>query len=511
LREYEDRFEIDPKRPFQLQEYQDRTLYTTWDISYSQLQKEDPIAAKLLKLLAYFDNQSLWYELFSAGFNSDSPEWLREVIADDLSFTSVMSRLTEYCFIEVQMATESWSMHNCIHDWTLAMLNKDLDGPQLWYAFDCVAASITDDDWDYELGRLIYNRLAAHATRLVRVGFQGGTSMDHIPPDRLGVAQRVAQLLRLQTRFQAAEQLFQHVLAGREQELGPTHIETLRTFNNVGVLYYDQGKLEQAEEYYLRALGGKEQTLGPALELTLDTVHNLGTLYSDRGKLEQAEKYYLRALTGCEQELGPTHPSTLETVNNLGLLYKHQGNLVHAEEYYLRALTGQEQALGPTHPSTLDTVNNLGGLYHEQGKLAQAEEMYRRALAGDEKNFLIKTIRTLNTIYNLGLLFRDQGKAEEAREMFHRALSGRQEVLGPDHFETLFIARLLEELELGKEMEEKRVETSDGDHRSTAKRKRVAEEQLLPLGSSKTRHNTHSGEETVAIRSEIAQLWPMPT
>ncbi|KAK7897918.1 hypothetical protein LTR67_004550 [Exophiala xenobiotica] len=585
LSEYENRFEIDSKRPLQLQDYQDRTLCTTWDISYSQLQEEDPIAAKLLKLLAYFDNQILWYELFSAGFNPRSPEWLREVVANDLSFASVMGRLTEYCFIELQMSTESWSMHNCIHDWTLAMLNKDLDGPQLWYAFDCVAASIKDDDWD-SFERLIYNRLAAHATRLVRVGFQGSTSRNHIPPNRLEDAQSVAYLLRLQIRHEPAEQLYRHVLAGMEQELGPTHIRTLRTFNNVGNLYYDQGKLEQAEEYYLQALTGKEQALGPTHPLTLvtvnnlgglysdqgkleqaekyylralvgkeltlglthlstlatvnnlgnlyrdkgnlqqaekyylrafvgreeelgpthqstlDTLNNLGNLYSDQGKLEQAEKYYLRALVGKEQELGPTHPSTLATVNNLGLLYTDQGNLIQAEKYCLRALMGYEQALGPTHPSTLDTVhnlgvlyyskgnlvqaeeyclralvgkeqalglthpstlntiNNLGRLYYRQGKLVQAEEYYRRALAGYKKNSLSKTIPALNTISNLGRLFRDQGKAEEARAMLHRALSGRQEVLGPDHSDTLKAAKQLEKLRLGKEMEEKRVETS---------------------------------------------------
>ncbi|KAK5238550.1 hypothetical protein LTR47_000293 [Exophiala xenobiotica] len=510
LREYEDRFEIDPKRPFQLQEYQDRTLYTTWDISYSQLQKEDPIAAKLLKLLAYFDNQSLWYELFSAGFNHDSPEWLREVIADDLSFASVMGRLTEYCFIEVQVATKSWSMHNCIHDWTLAMLNKDLDGRQFWYAFNCVAASIKGEDWE-SFGRLIYNRLATHATRLVQVGFQGGTPGNHIPPNRLEDAQSVAYLLSLQIRHEPAEQIYQHVLAGTEQELGPTHIQTLQTFNNVGILYMDEGKLEQAEEYCLRALTGYEQELGPAHKSTLDTVNNVGVLYSDQGKLEQAEKYYLRALagrqqalgpthpstldtvnnlgllytdqcnlvqaekyylralTGCEQELGLTHPSTLDTVHNLGLLYKDQGNLVQAEEYYLRALVGKEQALGLTHPSTLDTVNNLGVLYNDQGKLAQEEGMYRRALAGYEKNFLSKTIPALNTIYNLGLLFRDQGKAEEARAMFHRALSGRHEVFGPDHPRTLEVAKELEKL------------------RSISKKKKSRWKHLLPLWSSKTK------------------------
>ena len=67
LQKYEERWNIDPRRPLQLQEYQDRTLYTTWDLSYTRLESEDPDAAKLLKLLAYFDNQSIWYELLHAG------------------------------------------------------------------------------------------------------------------------------------------------------------------------------------------------------------------------------------------------------------------------------------------------------------------------------------------------------------------------------------------------------------------------------------------------------------
>lgn len=36
----------------------------------------------------------------------------------------------------------------CVHDWTLAVLNKDIDSQQYWYAFDCVAASINKDDKD---------------------------------------------------------------------------------------------------------------------------------------------------------------------------------------------------------------------------------------------------------------------------------------------------------------------------------------------------------------------------
>ena len=63
LQEYERLWNIDPHRPAKLHEYSERTLYTTWDLSYARLEAEDSYAAQLLKLLAYFGNQSLWYEL----------------------------------------------------------------------------------------------------------------------------------------------------------------------------------------------------------------------------------------------------------------------------------------------------------------------------------------------------------------------------------------------------------------------------------------------------------------
>ncbi|KAJ5518965.1 Tetratricopeptide-like helical [Penicillium expansum] len=58
LKEYNTRWNVNPRQPVKLLEYEG-TLYTTWDISYSRLEKEDPDATKLLKLLAYFDNQRL--------------------------------------------------------------------------------------------------------------------------------------------------------------------------------------------------------------------------------------------------------------------------------------------------------------------------------------------------------------------------------------------------------------------------------------------------------------------
>ena len=52
--------------------------------------------------------------------------------------------------------------------------------------------------------------------------------------------------------------MYQRALAGYEKALGPDHISTLNTVNNLGTLYRDQGKLKEAEMYQ-RALPNNEK------------------------------------------------------------------------------------------------------------------------------------------------------------------------------------------------------------------------------------------------------------
>ncbi|CAG8212714.1 unnamed protein product [Penicillium nalgiovense] len=410
LQEYEKRWNIDPRRPTRLTEYEERTLYTTWDISYSRLKDEDPSAAKILKLLAYFDNQNLWYELFHAGLTDSSPEWLSEVITDDVNFDGVMGVLAEYYFLDTQQTSGSWSMHNCVHDWTLAALNKDTDATYYWYAFNCISASINDDENDF--AKLSYSPLAAHATRLVQQRLCQNDVIYDITPRRLGQASLIADLLREQVLLLAAEQMYQRALAGFEKALGADHTSTLNTVHNLGLLYRNQGKLDQAEQMYQRALAGKEKALGADHTSTLNTVNHLGIIYWNQGKLDQAEQMYQRALAGFEKALGADHTSTLDTVQNLGVQYWKQGKLDKAEQMQQRALAGKEKALGADHTATLNTVNNLGVLYWNQGKLDQAEQMYQRALAGKEKALGPDHTSTLNTVDNIGIVYRDQGKLD---------------------------------------------------------------------------------------------------
>jgi tetratricopeptide (TPR) repeat protein len=374
LQEYEKRGNIDPRRPTRLNEYEERTLYTTWDISYSRLKNEAPKAAKILKLLAYFDNQSLWYELFHAGLTDSSPEWLSEVITDDVNFDGVMGVLAEYYFLNTQQTSGSWSMHNCVHDWTLAALNKDIDATDYWYAFDCISASVNDNDKN-DFAKHSYSPLAGHATRLVQQRLCQNDVIYDITPHRLGQASLIADLLRLQVPLLAGEQMYQRTLTGYERALGPDHTSTLNTVNNLGNLYRDRGKLDQAEQMYQRALVGNEKALGPDHTSTLEIVNNFGVLYRLQGKLDQAEQMHQRALAGFEKAFGADHTSTLTTVNNLGLLYSGQGKLKEAEEMYRRALAGFEKAFGPDHTWTLTTVKKPWQSLQRSGKAERGRDI----------------------------------------------------------------------------------------------------------------------------------------
>jgi tetratricopeptide (TPR) repeat protein len=97
---------------------------------------------------------------------------------------------------------------------------------------------------------------------------------------------------------------------------------------------------------YIRALEGYKTALGAEHISTLNTVNNLGNLYYNQGKLAEAENIYVRALEGYKKVLGAEHTSTLDTVNNLGILYRRQGKLAEAEIVFRRATQGRATLLG---------------------------------------------------------------------------------------------------------------------------------------------------------------------
>ena len=419
---------------FPLQDYPERSVLTTWKMSYDQVHQIDPQATRLLDLWSFLHAGDIWYELVALSSHisgqDDTLEDRFSIAAEELSFQHSLSVLYQYSLV-VSKAEQGFSIHPVVHTWCLHNIaqmeaKEQLCGRAIGIVAGMAPSSTSADKM------VVARRLVPHA-RVVAGRHLKLREIDDLTYE----LHTIADLLKKWDSLQEAEGLYIRALKGKEKALGAEHRSTLETVNNLGILYRNQGKLAQAEEMFVRALEGGEKALGAEHTSTLGTVNNLGNLYLNQGKLAQAEEMYVRALKGKEKALGAEHTSTLETVNNLGVLYWNQGKLAQAEEMYVRALEGREKALGAEHTSTLETVNNLGVLYWNQGKLAQAEEMYVRALKGKEKALGAEHTSTLETVNNLGVLYRNQGKLAQAEEMYVRALKGKEKALGAEHTSTL--------------------------------------------------------------------------
>jgi tetratricopeptide (TPR) repeat protein len=427
LMSYQDRYP--------LQEYAERSVLTTWKMSYEQVCAVKPEAATLLDQWAFLHPGDISYELvekYTRYFDSSDEAGGYDFLAiDELSFQDAVGVLAQYSLVDKTEETSSFSIHAVVHDWCLYNIVDDQARERLAVqAIRIVAESIPPsndiDDLQVALKLLPHARMAA--TRY--------NKMREVTSLKLELHQ-VASFMQDWESSQEVEGLYTRALKGYEEAWGPEHVETLDTVNNLGILYKDQGKLKEAEEMLLRVLRGFEDALGAKHTSTLRTVNNLGNLYKDQGKLKEAEDMYLRALRGYEEAWGAKHTWTLDTINNLGALYVDQDRLKEAEKMLLRVLRGFEEAWGAKHTSPHDTVNNLGLLYRKQGKMKEAEEMYLRALTGYEKTWGAKHASTLLVVSNLGIFYKDQGKLNQAEEMLLRALEGKEEACGAKHTSTL--------------------------------------------------------------------------
>ncbi|KAK5189272.1 hypothetical protein LTR96_011360 [Exophiala xenobiotica] len=299
-----------------LSSYEDRSLYTTWQVTFDRIEQQNAASAKLLELWAYFYREDMWFELLRQATSADD-EWIQKLTEDELNFNEAVTLLCSFGLVDAnrsfqqQSRTGGYNVHSCVHSWRVFVLNKQWDKDLARLAVTCVASAVpstSEKDW-----WLLQRRLLPHATRQVLFIVDGKVDVDGLD----------------------------------------------WAFHNLGMLYKNQSKLAEAEKMYTRALQGCEEALGPDHTSTLSTVHNLGNLYRSQGKLAEAETMYTRALRGYEKALQSDNLDSLNTVHALGLLYRQQNKTEEARNMFQRALSGRNRILGESHPDTLKVADLL--------------------------------------------------------------------------------------------------------------------------------------------------------
>eukprot|EP00435_Cladocopium_sp_Y103_P045958 s211_g13.t1 len=246
-----------------------------------------------------------------------------------------------------------------------------------------------------------------------------------------------------------AQQLFLHVVAGREKRLGKESPDTLRSVSNLACLLEYKGDIQTAKQMQYRAYNGLLKRLGEDHSETLTCMNNLATLLITLQLFEEAEPLCRRALRKREEMLGPEHRDTLTSVNNLAYLLKAKKMYADAEHYYRRALEGFERTLGPEHGDTLHTIFGLATLLEVMGRFADAEPLTRQALEGFRAKLGADHPDTLRSVLHFGAMLQAKKRFTEATEVCEEVHERFQQEFGLDHPDTVmaeeYLANIFEE------------------------------------------------------------------
>ena len=223
----------------------------------------------------------------------------------------------------------------------------------------------------------------------------------------------------------------------RRWVLGPEQADTLRSMNNLGIVYEHQGMDQKAEALDSQTLKIRRRVLGPEHPDTLTSMSNLAFVYDSEGKWAQAEALHSQTLEIRRRVLGPEHPETLESMRDLATTYVNEGKYAQAETLFRQCLEIQRRVLGPEHRYTLRTMNDLAVVYDDQGRYAQAVALYSQTLEIQRRTLGPEHPNTLRSMGNLANVYGDQGKYAQAEALDSKTLEIRRRVLGPEHPETL--------------------------------------------------------------------------
>ena len=437
------------------------SVIRTWQISFSQIRDQNPVAADLLSCMCMLDRQGI-------------PEFLFcEDDKQSLEFEDAIGVLTRFSFLVkekdrkgfaihrlVQLATRKWNETygevERVQKEALRLVSKNYPNGEHrnWKTCEAlephaqIVLNYIYDSAECKLqqSQILHNG-AWYAWRQGR--FKGSEEkiqkaidirrayLDSEDPLILSSLSLLALTYWNQGRWSEAEKLGLQLLEMKKRVLGAKHPNTLSTMNNLALTYSSQGRLNKAEELSVQVLKTKMRVLGAEHPDTLISLSNLAEIYQAQGRLTEAEKLKIQMLEMRTRVLGAEHPDTLISLGNLAITYRTQGRLAEAEKLNIQVLETKTRVLGAEHPDTLISSSSLATTYWTQGRLAEAEKLNIQVLETKTRVLGAEHPDTLMSSSNLVITYRTQGRLAEAEKLGVQVLKIRTRVLGAEHPNTL--------------------------------------------------------------------------
>jgi len=183
------------------------------------------------------------------------------------------------------------------------------------------------------------------------------------------------------------------------------------SYNNLGIIYRNQGGLDKALDYYLTSLGIYETLENK--EGIATTKNNISNIYAIKKDYPEAVKY-LEASYNMFLEL-KDQTKIVGSLNNLGNLNLDIQQYEQALRYFLDA----SELSNKVGLRFADPLNNIGNIYYKQGNYQRAVEYYNKALTIERDNN--NKLGILNTVTNLGITYAKAKQPNPATQYLEEA------------------------------------------------------------------------------------------
>ncbi len=421
------------------------SVFTTWELSFQQLQSEvseNGVEAKLLTLLAFFDEKDISEQLF-AGFSIDQEQilesakllkWLNAFSSAEGQWNSdlfgdVLIRLRDSSLLQpFARGLDGFyhaSLHPLVKDWIRLRIDRSICQDNTYMAATLVTEILLNScqKQHFDLPLLTKQNITSHIIALEESYQDFFISQPYIPSnqtifDEYTISQIwFATFLQGTGSYQLTEIINQRLKTQNEKVLGLEHPSTLSSMANLALTYRDQGRWKEAEELYVQVMETTARLRGHKHLDTLTSMANLALIYRIQGRWNEAEELEVQVMETRKRVLGLEDPFTLSSIANLASTFWNQGRWKEAEELEVQVMERSPRVLGLEHPGTLTSMGNLASIYQNQGRWKEAEKLEVQVVETRKRVVGLEHPYTLTRMGNLASTYWNQSRWKEAQDL----------------------------------------------------------------------------------------------
>ena len=374
-----------------------KSISTTWRLSFERIEQTNLSAAQLLRLLAFLNPDNILTDFLEAGCQALDHD-LQSIIKESDTLDEALSDL------------ERWSI--------VRRQNDDVGGERITI-HRLVQLVIRDEMTEVE-----FSYFAQAALALCDRAFPSHTTNN----DSRMICRRYQSqvIIPLSTIVPDAT----------------SHVQ-LEVLERIAWFLHDDGKYAQSRELRSRTLDNYVLLMGRDDPNTLLVTSNLALTYRREGRLKDAAQLQVEVMEAMERVFGAEHRDTLRVMSELALTYLYQGRCDHAFRLHEKVLDARTRLLGEDHPDTLRAMSRLAATFRDQGEWDNAITLHEKVLCARRRLSDEDHPETLMAMSSLAYSYIGSQRWKEALSLLEVVVEARTRVLGEEHMDTLVaMARL---------------------------------------------------------------------